>query len=128
MRNTWFGWALVAGTALCACGNPTGNGGGCASTGAVVIHARDNLQFSPSTIQITRGQSVCWDNSGDSTHSITPDLIIAADSSWAAYPEQTLSPGLPVLIQTFGATGNYYYHCHFHGSKMSGMYGEIVVR
>lgn len=128
MRNTWFAWTLVAGTALCACSNPTGNGNGCASTGAVIVRASDAQHFSPQTLTISRGQTVCWQNDGSLTHSITPDLVIAADSSWAAYPEQTLSPGLAVLIQSFGASGDYYYHCKFHGAKQSGMYGVIQVR
>ena len=128
MRKTWFAWMLVAGTALCACSNPTGNGNGCASTGGVIVRASDALHFSPQTLTLSRGQTVCWENNGSVTHSITPDQVVAADSTWAAYPEQTLAPGLPVLIQAFGAAGDYYYHCKFHGATQSGMYGVIQVR
>ena len=128
MRKTWFGWTLVAGGILAACNNPTGHGNGCASTGAVIVHASDTKHFSPQTLTITHGQNVCWQNDGTLTHSITPDGEIAADSTWAAYPEQALEPGLPVLIQTFGATGDYYYHCKFHGGNQTGMYGVIQVR
>ncbi|HEY6807156.1 MAG TPA: plastocyanin/azurin family copper-binding protein [Gemmatimonadales bacterium] len=128
MRKTWFGWALAAGAVLGGCGSPTGNGNGCASTGAVTVHAKDSHVFSPQILTITHGQSVCWQNDGSVTHSITPDSEVAADSAWAAYPEQTLEPNLPVLIQAFGSTGNYYYHCKFHGANMSGMYGVIQVR
>lgn len=128
MRNTWFAWTLLAGAALCACGSPTGNGSGCASTRGIIVRTPDTLHFSPQTLTITHGQTVCWENSTGYTHSITPDQIIPADSIWAAYPEQILSPGLPVLIQSFGASGNYYYHCKFHGATQSGMYGVIQVR
>ena len=107
-----------------ACSTPSGNGKGCDSTGASsVIDARDNQSFSNTSVTISKGQKVCWQNVGTITHTITADPT-PDDSTWNANNvNQTLTPDFVVLL-SFGTVGNFPYHCFFH----SGMRGVISVR
>lgn len=128
MRKTWF-VRLACGAVLAACNSsPTGNGNGCQSTGGVIVTASDNHTFTPQTVQINQGQSVCFQNNGTLLHSITPDSLIPDDSTWLQVGEQSLPPNLPVTILIGGVGRDYYYHCKFHGGKQTGMYGRIRVR
>lgn len=77
-----------------SCGNPSGQGNGCASTGAnVIINAQDNLTFDKPSLTITRGQRVCWQNPGSVTHTVTATSALPADSAWTSTTfDQTLRP------------------------------------
>ena len=119
---------FVAGVALAlACGNPSGEGNGCAGTGAThVINAQDNQVFSPTPLSLTHGESVCWQNNGSIAHTVTANGAAGAlDSSWV--PDSVnaqLNPGA-LFLRTFSKVGvNYFYKCSIH----AGMTGEIDVR
>jgi plastocyanin len=107
-----------------ACNNPNGQGNGCNSTGAdVVINAQDNQTFDKPSLTITRGQTVCWQNFGTLTHTVTATSALPADSSWNATSfDRQLSPNL-VVIHTFAKAGQYSYKCSIH----PGMTGVINV-
>ena len=117
---------FIAGVALAlACGNPSGEGNGCAGTGAQhVIDAQDNTQFAPSKLSMTHGESVCWQNNGTIDHTVTANGATIVDSSWL--PESVsaqLNPG-SLFLRTFSKQGvHYFYKCSIH----AGMIGEIDV-
>ena len=123
-RSSVFGFAAGVALAL-ACGNPSGKGNGCQGTGAAhVVDAQDNQVFNPSLLTISKGTSVCWENNGSITHTLTADNAIPNDSSWIKDSvNQQLSPGA-LYFRTFGKVGNYPYHCSIHTT----MTGEIDVR
>jgi plastocyanin len=110
--------------ALWACNNPSGQGNGCASTGAdVTINAQDNQTFDKPSLTITRGQKVCWQNLGGLTHTVTATSSIPLDSSWTPTAfDHTLSPDL-LVIHTFSKAGQFSYRCMIH----AGMTGVINV-
>jgi plastocyanin len=124
--RTLAGGLMVAAllVTLWGCNNPNGQGNGCASTGAdVVINAQDNQTFDKPSLTITRGQTVCWQNFGTLTHTVTATSAIPSDSSWTASAfDHQLSPNL-IVIHTFAKAGQYSYHCLIH----SGMTGLINV-
>lgn len=107
---------------LWACNNPTG-GNGCDSTGAnIIINAQDNLTFDQTSVTISKGQKVCWQNFGTITHSVTADPSLA-DSTWNI--DETLAPNL-VVLYTFGVVGDFAYHCRYHVAN--NMRGVVHVR
>lgn len=111
-----LGWACS--------GEPAGQGNGCQSTGAdVTINARDNLTFDPPSPTISPTETVCWQNFGSVTHTVTSDPSLPAppDPTWNL--DATLSSNT-VVSKSFGAMGDYPYHCSFH----PGMQGTISVR
>jgi plastocyanin len=123
-RSSVFGFAAGVALAL-ACGSPSGEGNGCAGTGAhTVVSAQDNQTFSPATLAVTHGESVCWQNNGSITHTITANGATIVDSSWV--PDSVnaqLNPG-SLFVRTFSKQGvHYFYKCSIH----PGMMGEIDV-
>jgi plastocyanin len=118
---------LITGVALAlACGNPSGEGNGCGGTGAQhVINAQDDQHFVPTPLTVTHGESVCWQNNGSITHTVTANGATGIlDSSWV--PDSVnaqLSPG-SLFLRTFSKQGvHYFYKCSIH----AGMTGEIDV-
>jgi plastocyanin len=117
---------LFTGVALAlACGSPSGEGNGCAGTGAhTVVSAQDNQTFSPATLSVTHGESVCWQNTGSIAHTITANGATIVDSSWV--PDSVnaqLNPG-SLYLRTFSKQGvHYFYKCSIH----PGMIGEVDV-
>lgn len=108
-----------------SCGNPSGQGNGCQSTGAdIVISTKDNPPaYDKPSLTITRGQTVCWQNPGSVAHTVTATSASPADTAWTASAfDRTLNPNA-VVIHTFGTSGQYLYHCSFH----AGMTGTINV-
>ena len=107
-----------------SCGDPSGQGNGCASTGAdVIINAQDNLTFDKPSLTITRGQRVCWQNPGSTAHTVTATSASPADPSWTDSTfDATLNPG-GVAIHTFSTAGLYQYRCRLH----TGMTGSVNV-
>jgi len=103
-------------------GSPSGNGNGCESTGAgVTINAQNNQTFDKPSVTIAPGQSVCWQNFGTLSHTVTANAN-AQDTTWKL--DGQLNPDL-IVLYTFGKSGvNYTYHCRIH----SGMTGTIAVR
>jgi plastocyanin len=126
MRRAWFAMAC-GGVILISCSNPTGSGTGCGNAAPIVITASDNHTFSPQSATISVGQAVCFQNLGSLLHTITPDSLVPADSFWMHHPgEQALPPNLPTIV-SFG-TGDFYYHCKYHGGTQTGMWGVVHVR
>lgn len=114
--------ALVTGW---SCGNPSGQGSGCQSTGSdVIVSTKDNPPaYDKPNLTITRGQQVCWQNPGSVTHSVTATSASPPDTNWTSTAfDQTLRPD-GVAIHTFSSAGQYLYHCAFH----PGMTGTINV-
>jgi plastocyanin len=108
-----IGVAIVIGW---SCGNPSGQGNGCASTGAdVTISTKDNPpSFDKPSPTITRGQRVCWQNPGSVAHTVTATSASPADPSWTDSTfDATLNAG-GVAIHTFSSAGLYQYHCRIH--------------
>jgi plastocyanin len=107
-----------------SCGSPNGQGNGCASTGAdVVINAQDNQTFDRTPLTITKGQSVCWQNLGSLSHTVTALAASPGDSAWTPTTfDATLNPN-GVAIHTFSTSGVHPYHCLIH----AGMTGTINV-
>jgi len=105
-------------------GTPSGNGNGCKSTGAAVtIDGRDNQTWSLPSVTINASQTVCWENFGTATHSITADPTLS-DSTWnATTVDETLTPDFVVLYSGWKANVDYPYHCRYH----AGMTGVIHV-
>ncbi len=120
---------LLGGALLIGLGcksTPSGNGTGCKSTSASqTLEAGDNLTFTPSSPTISRGQSVCWENLGTASHTVTALVTVSngttVDTLWNS--DAQLNPDL-VVLAAFNTTGNYPYHCRIH----SGMTGVIQVR
>lgn len=118
--------ALAAGVAMAlACGNPSGEGNGCQGTGAAhIIDAQDSKTFSPALLTISASTSVCWQNTGTISHTMTATSSSPLDSSWIVDSVNVqLNPG-SLYFRSFGKVGNYLYHCSLH----PGMTGEVDVR
>jgi len=125
-RNLSGALAFAAGVAVAlACGNPSGSGNGCAGTGAhTVVNAQDTPAFVPSVLSVTHGESVCWQNLGSKSHTITATGATIVDSSWVLDSVNVqLNPG-SLFVRTFSRQGvHYFYKCSIH----PGMMGEIDV-
>src|SRR2546430_15836801 len=65
-------FALLALTALACSGDSTGSSATdlCANSGAAVTVDVKEYAFTPSSVTITVGQSVCWANTGQMTHTV----------------------------------------------------------
>ena len=116
---------VAGGAVVLACGNPSGEGNGCAGTGAhTVVNAQDSKSFSPATLGVTHGESVCWQNLGTLPHTITANGATIVDSSWVLDSVNVqLNPG-SLFVRTFSRQGvHYFYKCSIH----PGMMGEIDV-
>lgn len=115
-------WHLAAGLALAvliACSNEPGSAGGygCTSTSPdAVIKISDPASYSPDTITISRLQTVCWENTGGSIHSVHfsfPDTVDAI-----LQPKGVYARTFPDTAQDFP------YYCDYHAT----MKGLIQVR
>ena len=109
--------ALVAVLALAAlaCSDSTDSSSTnlCANSGAAAtVTARDNYTFTPDTVTISVGQSVCWQNTGHLTHTVTE----------AGRYSATL-PGGQTFVYTFVFASTFLYHCNNHST----MTGTVVV-
>src|SRR5260370_34820305 len=84
--------ALVV--AMAACGGSSSTGvGSCGQSGANAnVNATDSKVFSPNGTTITPGQSVCWQNNGTLSHTVTSHNGTSFNGS--------LGPG-PKLLQAF---------------------------
>src|SRR5260370_38897372 len=106
--------ALVV--AMAACGGSSSTGVGlCGQSGANAnLNATDSKVFSPNGTTITHGQSVCWQNNGTLTHSVTADNGTSFNG--------TIGPG-QTFVQAFPTAGAFPYHCIYH----TGMTGTVTV-
>jgi len=105
--------ALALGAALLLA-----SGCGSSATGplaAATVSVADNY-FSPTSVTITRDESVEWDWKGMNPHDVEFD-----DSTLTGSPTQTTG----TFTVRFVNPGTYTYWCEVHGRSMS---GEVVVK
>ena len=97
-----------------ACGSSTSPANSCGSSGANAnVNTTSSNTFSPNTATINHGQTVCWQNSGSVTHTVTDD--------GGAF--DTNLPVAHIFLHTYPTAGTYLYHCRIH----AGMTGSIKV-
>lgn len=116
MRSDLALFAFLALTAV-ACGDSTSSTNLCAASGAAAtVSAGDNLAFTPSSVTIALGQSVCWQNTGTMTHTATENTIGRFNGSL---------PAGQAFVHAFigGSGGTFGYHCQNH----SNMTGTVIV-
>jgi plastocyanin len=111
MRELAFTALVVA---MAACSSSSTGTGACGQSGANAnVNATDSKVFSPNGTTITHGQSVCWQNNGTLTHSVTAD-----NTSFNG----TIGPG-QTFVQAFPTVGSFSYHCIYHPA----MTGTVTV-
>jgi plastocyanin len=117
MRGTWF-VTLALAAAATACGNNSyGSGGSGCTSSTTKVCALDNV-FSPTTLTVTAGTTVTWQNGGGNTHSVTSDT---------SEPFNTDIGSNATTSHQFNTPGTYTYHCRFHGTPTTGMHATIMV-
>ncbi len=72
----------------------------CANSGAAITVDVTEYAFTPSSVTVIDGQSVCWANTGSMTHTVVEDVAGR-------------------FVHTFTGSENYGYHCGIH-STMTG--------
>lgn len=128
--------AVGIGVAIAGCSGDGGGGGGDDDT----IDMTDDLAFEPSSLTVSAGTTVTWDNVGSIGHSVTAyadgvpsDATYFAsggfDSESAArdgYADgEGVIEGGETYEHTFETAGSYEYFCIPH--EQSGMTGTITV-
>jgi plastocyanin len=114
-------FALVASLALTtmACSDSTSSSNLCAPSGAAAtVSAGNNLAFTPSSVTITVGQMVCWQNTGNMTHTATQTVGAGQIPLFSG----NLPPG-QTFVFTINFAGTWAYHCNQHANMM----GTVVV-
>ena len=116
MRTTLVvGIGLIVLMALACSSSSTMVANSCGSSGAAAnVNATDSKVFSPSTATITHGQSVCWQNNGAFSHTVTSNDGTSFSSSL---------PSGQIFVHTFSTAGSFPYRCTIH----AGMTGTITV-
>ena len=112
MRSDLALFVVVALTCL-ACGDSTDSSSTdlCAGSGAAVtVTAADNYTFTPASITVSSGQSVCWQNTGHLNHT-----VIDAGGRFSF----SLPAGQTVVYTFLGTQPSYVYRCGIH-STMTG--------
>jgi len=100
-----------------ACNNPSG-GNSCRSVGAdVTIDIGDQGGFLPNPVSVTKGQTVCWQNSGTVTHWVKT-VVPATDTIDAVLPPSSL------VEHGFAQITDVNYYCNYHPAET----GQIHVR
>lgn len=87
------------------------------SGSAAVVNATDGFAFSPQTVTVTVGESVCWQNIGTQAHTVT-DNATNGNRFGAELPADQS------FIHAFGFGGNFEYRCRKHAN----MTATVVVR
>lgn len=77
------------------------------------------FQFSPQTDTVAVGDTVVWQDQSGTQHTVTSDSAGVFDSGTIAANGS--------YRRVFSTAGDYPYHCQFHGSAGSDMYGTLVV-
>ena len=91
--------------------------GPCSRAGAdVTVTATDNFAFTPPSVTITVGQSLCWQNIGRLSHTVT-------DYSTNGTRFNGSLPGGQAFVHTFRNGGSFSYRCNQHST----MTGTVVV-
>ena len=106
-----IGFTVLAAAACSSSSTSPANS--CGSSGANAnVNTTSSNSFSPASLTITHGQSVCW-QSGNVLHTVT-DNGGAFDADL---------PVGQVFVHTYPAAGTYPYHCKIH----AGMTGTVIV-
>jgi plastocyanin len=124
--------ALGVGAAVALAAGPVSSGLA-ADAPAVVVKMRDMPpSFDPPVVTINAGDTVKWENAGDSVHHATDDHEMAIKSDDVKTPTGALvfdsgfmRPG-ETFTHTFTTPGVYKYVCVAH--EASGMIGEVIVK
>ena len=110
---------------LAACGGSTspygGGGGGCTST-ATKVCTVGGSQFNPTSLSVTAGTTVTWQNGDGVAHTVT-----SATGSADTY-DMPLAAG--TVSHRFMTAGTYNFYCRNHGvngTPPTGMHGTITV-
>ena len=100
-----------------ACSNSSGPSHAdlCANSGAAVTVTVTDYAFTPATVPVTLGQSVCWQNLGSVTHTVTEPVAGRFNAEL---------PSGQTFVYTFGVQTGYAYRCARHST----MTGEVVIR
>jgi plastocyanin len=116
MRTNLAFFAVLALTGI-ACGDDSTSSSStdlCAGSGAAAtVTVADNYTYTPDTVTITVGQSVCWQNTGQLMHTVTEYLGRFNGSL----------PGGQTFVRTFTSSGSIPYSCQQH----SNMSGTVIV-
>ena len=126
-------FAAIASLASLALGDLASRTANASAPATVVIKMLDMPpSFAPTQVTIKAGDTVKWENVGNSVHHATDDPAEAIKPGDVANPAGAkpfdsgfLPPGSS-FTYTFTVPGTYKYVCAAH--EMSGMSGEIVVR
>jgi len=110
-----------------------GRTAGASAPATVVVKMLDTPpSFQPAQVTIHMGDTIKWENVGNSVHHATDDSAAAIKSDDVALPSGAkpfdsgfIPPGAS-FTQTFMVRGTYKYVCAAH--ETSGMSGEVVVR
>lgn len=132
MRNSkWWRSAVACGAlvVLAACGGgssstyelPSGEKWQPESGSDVVVDARDNI-FVPQFIEVKKGTTVTFENTGRNRHNVLPDT----EGDFEDIPVDKLDPGMKDS-RTFDDVGEFGYYCSLHGTATKGMFGAIKV-
>ena len=117
MRSYFMLFAFLALTVLaCSRNSPTAPSATdlCAGSGAVITVDVKEYAFTPSSITVVDGQSVCWANTGHMTHNLVEDV--------GGRFGGTLAPG-QTIVHTFIGSENYTYHCSIHTTMTGAITG-----
>jgi plastocyanin len=93
--------------------DPNTVAGSAADGGSASVNIVD-LDFSPKQVQVTKGATVTWTNSGQAPHTVT-----AQDKGWTS----DMMRNGDTFSHTFGSVGTFTYLCTFHAN----MVGTVVV-
>src|SRR2546426_8466329 len=106
MRISLVLLAFLALTAV-ACSTSTSSSSTnlCANSGAAITVDVTEYAFTPSSVTVIDGQSVCWANTGSMTHTVVED--VAGRSSGNLPPGQT-------LVHTFTGSAKFRHHLRNH--------------
>ena len=115
MRISLALFAFLALTGV-ACNDTTSSSSNpCANSGAAAtVTATDNFAFTPESVTIAVGQSVCWQNTGHQTHTVTENTAGRFNGSL---------PAGQTFIYTFTFNSSFGYHCNQHST----MTGTVIV-
>src|SRR2546430_16571448 len=96
-------FALLALTAVACSGDSTGSSTTdlCANSGAAITVDVTEYAFTPSSVTVIDGQSVCWANTGSMTHTVVEDVAGRLGGNF---------PPRPTLVHTFTGSGKYSQH------------------
>ena len=102
-----FALALTA----VACNDPASSSTNlCANSGAAAtVSAADNYTFTPASVTIAVGQSVCWQNTGNLNHTVTQTVGAGQIPLFNGN-----LPGGQTVVIPINYAGTWAYHCNQH--------------